>query len=220
MSPSSEVDAGVVELWEVRLDVSDDATASYAADLSTDEARAVSRFIGERARRQYIISRAGARRILSTYVGLEPRAIGFKVGPYGKPALAAPNEQGIEFNTSHSGSLALIAVARARQVGVDMEHVRPITKALQVAKRFFSDAEYEMLRDLPDDQRDRAFLSVWVAREGTAKAQGLSVWRGLAKLETPEGWTAVVVDLGPEYVVAVVAAGDDWRVVRRGMLKV
>jgi len=206
-------------VWEVALDIDDAATEGVGAGLSVDETERANRFVERRARRQYVISRAAIRRILGTYLAAAPRDIVFTITGDGKPALAAPNELQLEFNTSHSGELALIGVARSRAIGIDVEHVRPLPRALHLAKRFFSASEYAILRELPGDELARAFLSIWVRREGTAKAQGLSVWRGLAKLETSAGWTPVLLDLGAEYVGVVVAAGDDWRVVRRGLFR-
>lgn len=219
MSRSNEVAERTVDLWEVRLDIGDTAITELLTVLSADETERANRFVEKRARRQYVISRAAIREILGTYIAMTPRDIAFTVTGDGKPALAAPNELEIEFNTSHSGGLVVIGVSRSRQIGVDVEQVRPVPKALQLAKRFFSASEYAMLSELPEDEVARAFLAIWVAREGTAKAQGLSVWRGLAKLETPAGWRAELLDLGRDYVGVVVAADEDWRVVRRGQLR-
>ena len=79
-----------------------------------------------------------------------------------------------------------------------------------------------MLARLPENELDRAFLSIWVKREGTAKARGDSVWRGLASWKNGEleksahEWTVEPIDLGPEFVGVVVARGHDWRIVKRG----
>ena len=215
----TELAEGTVDVWEVSLDIDDAATAELATVLSNDESERANRFVEERARQQYVISRAAIREILGTYLARAPREITFTMTGAGKPVLAAPNELQLEFNMSHSGELVVIGVARSRQIGIDVEHVRPLPRALQLAERFFLESEFTSLRGLPENELVRAFLSIWVTREGTAKAQGLSVWRGLAKLGTPSGWTAAPIDLGSEYVGAVVAAGDDWRVVRRGLFR-
>lgn len=215
----TELAEGTVDVWEVSLDIDDAATAELATVLSNDESERANRFVEERARQQYVISRAAIREILGTYLARAPREITFTITGAGKPVLAAPNELQLEFNMSHSGKLAVMGVARSRQIGIDVEQVRPLPRALQLAKRFFSASEYAMLRELPGEELAGAFLSIWVRREGTAKAQGLSVWRGLAKLETSAAWTPAPLDLGAGYVGVVVAAGDDWRVVRRGLFR-
>jgi len=208
-----------VDIWEVALDVSDEVAEKFVAILSPEEVVRMARFIEPRAARQYAISRGSLRRILSRYLGEPTRDVVFNTTGDGKPGLTASNPSGFEFNTSHSGALALIGVTRGRPIGVDVEQVRKIPKAVQLAERFFSSAEHRMLCDLPEAERSRAFLSVWVAREGNAKARGLTVWHGLANLKALDRWTVASIELGAGYVGAVVAAGTDWRVVRRGMLE-
>lgn len=212
----SELAADVIDVWDVRLDVTESVVDEYAKVLSADERGKANRFVDGRGRLQYVVSRASIRLILSGYLSRPPQEIAFTVTGDGKPALADPNELRIEFNTSHSGDLALIAVTKQRRVGIDLEQVRPVPKALRLARRFYSDAEYRMLKDLSDHELSRAFFSVWVAREGTAKAEGLSVWRGLAKLATPGTWTVRPLELGLDYVGAVISEGNDWTVARRG----
>ena len=141
----------------------------------------------------------------------------------GKPTLAYPNDIGLTFNTTHSGDLVVIAVTARRDVGVDVERVRPVERALKVSKRCFSAEEHEMLVSLPPGELARAFLSIWVKREGTAKARGDSVWRGLASWKNGEienspsrlGWKVEYLDLGEEFVGVVVSQGD-WRVEMKG----
>jgi 4'-phosphopantetheinyl transferase len=177
----------------------------------------------ERASRQYVISRAMQRQILAGYVGGHPREIRFGVVAMGKPTLAYPNDIGLQFNTTHSGDRVIIAVTANRDVGIDAERVRPIGRALKVSKRCFSAAEHEMLESLPPHELDRAFLKVWVKREGTAKARGDSVWRGLASWKDGEienspalgDWHVEYLELGEEFVGVVVARGD-WHVEMQG----
>jgi 4'-phosphopantetheinyl transferase len=156
-------------------------------------------------------------------VGGHPSEIRFGIVAMGKPTLAWPNDIGLTFNTTHSGDLVIIAVTASRDVGVDVERVRHIERALKVSKRCYSTAEHEMLSSLPPAELDRAFLSIWVKREGTAKARGDSVWRGLASWKNGEienspwlrDWKVEYLDLGEEFVGVVVAQGD-WRVEMKG----
>src|SRR5215212_2259952 len=192
--------------------------------LSPSERKRVGALLEERAVRQYVISRAMQRQLLASYVGGHPSEISFGVIAMGKPTLSRPNDIGLTFNTTHSGTLVIIAVTANRDVGVDVEQVRPVERALKVAKRCYSKEEFEMLAALPPDKLDRAFLSIWVKREGTAKARGDSVWRGLAswkngEIENSPGkrdYRVEYLDLGPEFVGVVVARGDDWRVEMKG----
>lgn len=224
MSPSIELAPDAVHVWTAPLNVDEHEMDYMLTRLSPSEQKRVGALLEERAVRQYVISRAMQRQLLAQYVGGHPSQISFGVVAMGKPTLSRPNDIGLTFNTTHSGNLVIIAVTANRDVGVDVEQVRAVPRALKVAKRCYSAAEYESLASLPPDKLDRAFLSIWVKREGTAKARGDSVWRGLASWKngalenSPHrlGFRVEYLDLGPEFIGVVVARGDDWRVEMKG----
>lgn len=114
------------------------------------------------------------RRVLGSYLGAEPQAIGLVSDPHGRPRLVG---DGPDFNWSHSGDRALVAVAGAGMpVGIDLELHRPRPRALQVAERFFDPGEHARLLQLAPSLRAQAFLDLWTAKEAVLKAYG----RGLA----------------------------------------
>jgi len=97
--------------------------------------------------------------------------------PKGKPGLASDCQvgspsQAIDFNLSHSGDLAVYAVARDCDVGVDVEQLRPIAEALQIAEKFFSAPERAELATVPHAQLPEAFLNCWTRKEAYVKALG------------------------------------------------
>ncbi len=211
-------------MWNAPLNVGDHRMDEMLSHLSAGEQNRVGTMIEERAVRQYVVSRAMQRRILSGYVGASPSEVRFGYVAMGKPTLAHPNDIGLTFNTTHSGDLVIVAVTVNRDVGVDVEQVRPIPRALRVSKRVFSAEEHSHLSSLPAEQLDKEFLAIWVKREGTAKARGDSVWRGLASWKngalenTPArlDWKVEYLDLGPEFVGVVVANGEDWSIQMKG----
>lgn len=224
MSRLIELAPDAVHVWTSPLNVDDHKMEEMLERLSPSEQKRVGALLEERAVRQYVISRALQRQLLAGYVGGHPGEISFGVIAMGKPTLSKPNDMGLTFNTTHSGTMVIIAITANRDVGVDVEQVRPVPRALKVAKRCYSSEEYEMLASLPPEKLDQAFLSIWVKREGTAKARGDSVWRGLASWKngalenTPRrlDYRVEYLDLGPEFVGVVVARGDDWRVEMKG----
>ena len=223
MSPSIELAPDAIHVWTARMDVDAHAMEEMVHRLSPIERIRAEAMPEERASRQYVISRAMQRQLLAGYVGGHPSEIRFGSVAMGKPTLAYPNDIGLTFNTTHSGDLVVIAVTARRDVGVDVERVRPVERALKVSKRCFSAEEHEMLVSLSPGELARAFLSIWVKREGTAKARGDSVWRGLASWKNGEienspsrlGWKVEYLDLGEEFVGVVVSQGD-WRVEMKG----
>ncbi|MGP1666079.1 MAG: 4'-phosphopantetheinyl transferase family protein [Rhodanobacter sp.] len=120
---------------------------------------------------------------LAGYLGISAAAVGLVEGPHGRPSLDQRHDQTLQFNWSHSGEHAIIAIARGLTPGIDVERRRPRTRALELAQRFFSDSEAAALAALPSDQRSAAFLELWTAKEAVLKALGRGIAFGLHRLE-------------------------------------
>jgi 4'-phosphopantetheinyl transferase len=122
---------------------------------------------------RFVAGRATLRRILARYVALGPAEIEIEYNEYGKPRLA--RESDVEFNLSHAGNCALLAVACGTALGVDLEETRQDRRHEAIIKRFFSARERDEILSLPPDRRARGFYRAWVAREARAKALGCGV---------------------------------------------
>ncbi|MER7848012.1 4'-phosphopantetheinyl transferase superfamily protein [Kitasatospora sp. NPDC096077] len=86
-----------------------------------------------------------------------------------------PNAPGLHFNLSHSGELALLAVA-PRPVGVDVELVRSGRDVDRLSRRFFPAPE----RELVARGGRPAFARLWTRKEACVKAVGGRLAEGLA----------------------------------------
>jgi 4'-phosphopantetheinyl transferase len=107
----------------------------------------------------------------------------FAYGPKGKPDLAPGSAVGgIRFNVAHAGGLALVAVTRGREVGVDLEQVRDVDVE-GIAERFFSAREVAALRRLPPAIRAEAFFRCWTRKEAYVKATGDGLSAGLEQFD-------------------------------------
>lgn len=121
--------------------------------------------------------------MLGAYLGLPPAAVQLEESDHGRPLLApAHDHHAFAFNWSHSNDQALIAIARGITPGVDLERLRAHPRALPIARRYFSPEEAAGLEALPDEQRDRAFLELWTAKEAVLKALGRGLAFGLHRL--------------------------------------
>lgn len=129
------------------------------------------RFIRRTDCHRFILAHAGLRLFLACCLGAEPAAVRYDRGVSGKPRLEAGFAP-LEFNLSHSEELALLAVARQRAVGVDVEHLRDVPEALGIADAYFSLPEREKLQSLPPSERREAFLRCWTRKEALTKASG------------------------------------------------
>jgi 4'-phosphopantetheinyl transferase len=119
------------------------------------------------------MAHAGLRRVLALYIPVTPEAINYELNAFGKPALAAySTPANVQFNLSHSGELALVAVARARQVGVDVEWVKPLTGHMKIAERYFSPDEVVVLKSMDTAKSIEGFIQLWAGKEAFIKARG------------------------------------------------
>ena len=164
---------GEVHVWCATLDQPTSQFLRLAQMLSADEHARADRYCFTRDRQHFIVGRALLRVILGRYLDVEPDRLRFAYSYHGKPSLAEPFGSGIlRFNVSHSQGLALYAVARDRQIGVDLERTRPVDDLEQIAERFFSPREHAALRALPTQMKHEAFFNCWTRKEAYVKARG------------------------------------------------
>jgi|ERR1700685_27019 4'-phosphopantetheinyl transferase len=148
---------------------------SYYDFLSTDERERASRYHFDRHRNEFILTRASLRILLAAYLEKSPERFAFSYSAQGKPYLA--NElTDLRFNVSHTVSLteglAALAFARNRELGVDVEKIRPDCDAKKLAERFFSASERDYITNLSGPALDEAFFRCWTRKEAFIKAKG------------------------------------------------
>ena len=166
MTPS--LDDGDVHIWTGHVDSRLAELSQLRSLLSNDEGDRADRFRFERHHQAFVIARAMLREVLASYVHLEAQDVSFVYGDHGKPALASSV---LQFNASHSGDRIVVAVTRAAHVGVDVEHHRPL-EYLELAERFFSEWEIDVLRAAGPDDLVQMFFRCWTRKEAYVKARG------------------------------------------------
>ena len=150
------------------------------------------------------------RLLLGCYLGEDPAELDVVRGLGGKPALAGLGSW-LRFNLSHSGSLALVALARDREVGIDVERVDPARASGLIVDTVFSPREASIFRSLQEPERTHAFFSCWTRKEACAKATG----EGVAAVERldvlgrrrVEGLWLSDLDVDGGYAAALAVAG-------------
>ena len=211
----------LVDLWWENIDGQVGRISEFWNTLPADERKRAERFRSDRHRERFIVCRGRLREILSGYWDVLPKAIRFRKGTGEKPAIASDNPM-IRFNLSHSGGYALFAIAYGREVGVDVEVIRPKPKAAALVERFFSSNEKAAFRKLEADQENEAFLAGWTRKESFVKALGqglrfpldrfdVSLAPGdqnalLSVVGAPEEvrrWSLRDIDLGPGFRAAL-----------------
>jgi 4'-phosphopantetheinyl transferase len=156
-----------LKIWAVNLD----CAGGDLSLLSTSERVRVGRLKRPQDRERSLQAHCAIRRILALQLGCDPRHLEFDTTAVGKPFLARP-AQDLQFNLSHSGRHGLIAVAKDRSVGVDIEVRRPISDLLGVALQIATPREAKLLKQLPTGQIHSAFFELWTRKEAVLKALG------------------------------------------------
>jgi 4'-phosphopantetheinyl transferase len=194
---------GAIHVWRADLTaVSDDLIGV----LSPDERARAERVIGEHHRQLWARSRGVLRALVGSYLQQDPQTPRFVSGAHGKLALTndrvcAPAQ--LSFNLSHSGGLALYAIAETGAVGVDVEVARRPIDVVAVASRAFGTAEAQRLRRLDPALREQEFLRTWTRHEAVLKCAGSGIGTA-GGTSARERWT-VELDVGPRAAGAVAA---------------
>jgi len=87
------------------------------------------------------------RELLGSYLKSPACELEFRYGPQDKLALRTNDRVSlIQFNLSHSHGLVVYAFSRGREVGIDVEMIRPEFAGDEIAERYFSGLELAELR--------------------------------------------------------------------------
>lgn len=149
-------------------------------------------------------ARAALGRILAAYLGGPAAAAELSVAETGKPRLATAPER-LSFNLSHSGGLALVAVAPGGvEVGVDVERLRLRRDLTRLAARWLPAADAAAVTAAPEAERERVFYAAWARHEARVKCTGA----GLAGPPPADEVVAWQLQIDPGYAAAVAVAGE------------
>lgn len=199
-----ELKDNMVHVWWENLPARDGDLTLWLNTLAADERDRANRYYFERDRAHFVAGRGKLRSLLGYYLNLNPQDIQLVYSETGKPQLQpASNPNHFVFNVSHSQDLIVYAIGQSCQLGVDLEFIRPLPKAQQLAKRFFTPTEAAALQAFPPAQQQLAFFRGWTRKEAFLKATGV----GITQLQ------AVSVSLQKTAALAQVPAGErleDW----------
>jgi 4'-phosphopantetheinyl transferase len=199
------LDPGEVHVWCAALDTGIAQIDGLRASLSADELKRVEALRFDQQKNRFVVRRAVLRTLVAQYVGGTPAAIAFAYGVNGKPSVLSPLAGGLQFNLSHSNGVAVFAFTTDREVGIDIEEIRPLPDAAAIAGRFFSPGEIAALERVNPIDRLHAFYNCWTRKEAYVKATGEGLQRPL------DSFSVDVVDLDPEHPSPVHETRGDWR---------
>jgi 4'-phosphopantetheinyl transferase len=159
-----------IHIWIFPIKAPSRVVATLERVLTADETDRASRFHFSHLSESFVIAHGALRYLLGRYLNRNPAELRFSYGDRGKPALTPPS--GIQFNLTHSGNLAVIALTSGREIGVDVERIRPLPDMQSIADRSFCPEEASEIMSLPQPERDHAFYCCWTRKEAYIKAIG------------------------------------------------
>jgi len=183
---------GVV-LWLCHLDQASDQLDRMS--LSAEEQARAARFGTDLLRRRWIAGRTTLRSLLAQILETDPASVRLRRGVRGRPQL--DGESAIDFNVSHTGDTALIAIATGirdgTRIGIDIEREDRRVNAEGLARKFLTVREQAEIAPLTSDIRRQRFLRLWTCKEAMSKATGDA-------LSAPFRYIDVTLDAGPRLV--------------------
>ena len=161
-------------LWLCHLDRASADVAALSLLLSAQEHARAERFGTALLRRRWIAGRATLRSLLAETLRIDPAAVRLRRGVRGRPEL--DGEYAVDFNVSHTGDTALIAIATGTQdgtrIGIDIEREDRRVSADGLARKFLTERERAEIAPLASDVRRQRFLRLWTCKEAMSKATG------------------------------------------------
>lgn len=208
------------------------AAPDDAAVLDAAEQARAARFHFDADRSAFVTTRAALRRELARRLSCTPDAVTFAIGAHGRPELHAVHASAIDFNVSHSGSMAVLAFTEDGRVGVDLEwHGRGrdlrelVTAVMGASERAHLDAAET------EDEFVAAFYACWTRKEAVVKGIGTGITAELTAIDvapppddavvtmpaaTYPRWMVRTVSVAADVTLSIALAGDDpMRVVMR-----
>ena len=202
---------GEVVLVATNLDMDPGRLEALRATFSPREEERFQSFATDALRSRWGAGRGTLREVLGRVLSCAPSEVEFRYGRHGKPHVAASP---VRFNISHSGALAVIALALA-EVGVDVELPR-VRRSDAIARRFYAPAEIERLfAETNPAARADAFFRLWTCKEAFLKATGEGLSRSTRSYEIALGpprlvWATGIPDAG-RYSVHPLDVGEPYR---------
>lgn len=169
-----------IDVWRFSLDWTREDIESQLDHLTSEEKKFIHRGIAPVIGERSALSRLGLRKILSTYLDIEPHKIPLSIGEHGKPFLDSGS---LQFNLSHCRDRAILVASTDTELGVDLEKVREESPIEDLSTRCFSEKEQKLWKAVPEQQRRISFFHLWVQKEALVKAHGNGMTIPLRKFE-------------------------------------
>lgn len=178
--------------------------------LSEMERERAGRFRVETLRNRYIAAHGSLRILLRHCYGVALEDQDLQLNEFGKPRLARfPH---LHYSISYSANYVLLGLNEGGEIGVDIEVLRSISDADDLAEMHYTAKERAEIWDGCRSGTDlsRAFLNVWVRKEACVKAVGQGLGIPLNEVECSGEYRTMTVFLSQgQYKTGLVQIGGD-----------
>jgi len=219
-SPLPTPAAGQLHIWKVDLDQTyNEATRLHNYKwLSDYEQQRLGRYRPGVIRNNHAAALFALRSILSHYLHCPPLEIRYQYGQHGKPELVADcKADGLCFNSTDSRGLALIAVAKDMNLGIDLEYLDRQIRSVHLADRICGSVESAQLQH--GEEPRRQLLQCWTRKEAWGKALGTGIryplssipvciglsWKNCRIFSSHGDWQLLTLQPEQDWLVSVVA---------------
>jgi len=225
------LDPSTIHVWHVDLKLSDSDFQQLKDYLNPEELQHLQRYTHQQAQQQFLATRGRLKQLLAGYTGIAPSDIQFELGQYGKPRLAGTSiDDGLVFNVSHSGAIALIAISTNRAMGIDIERIQSRHNLPGMAQRCFSNQELISWNQFTEPHKTTKFYAYWCAKEAFLKATGRGLALGMeycvVDVEKPcfislpvsyqvSDWQLHCIDVGNDYRAFVAGNGESISIINK-----
>jgi 4'-phosphopantetheinyl transferase len=162
----------MIEVYAIKIHKEIETTifSSLLSLVHRDKQLKISRFHNVQDAERALISEILLRSIIIEKLKIKNSEIIFDKNKFGKPFLKGSFN--FEFNISHSGKWVVCAIHN-NPIGVDIERVLPID--FDIARRFFTESEYNILLNKLDLEKVPFFYELWTLKESYIKAAGMGL---------------------------------------------
>jgi 4'-phosphopantetheinyl transferase len=221
-----------IHVWSTILNAAAYEIAYLKQVLSVDELKRAEKYYFDKDRDHFIVARGLLRHLLGRYLQIPPIQIEFVYNKYGKPSLGNPLfNDSLTFNLSHSNGRILYAISRNNPVGIDLEYHRRDFPVDDIAGRFFSSPELEVLRSSTSSSKTALFYQLWTRKEAYSKGLGKGLSIPFDKFDVTQApgipvielmnnelplsttpWYLKDIIISTDYAAAIAINGKNWHI--------
>jgi 4'-phosphopantetheinyl transferase len=129
--------------------------------------------------RRFARARIFLKRVLGDYEDADPAKLRFSYGKHGKPVFS---KKQIHFSLSYRKNMALLALCRTHEIGVDIEQPRKLREFRAFTEFSFSGKEKKLIG--PENKVDNDVLfTLWAFKEAFIKCTGTGLSADISKID-------------------------------------